>query len=152
MRKRYRRSVSLVARIALAVVWCAAGWAKIQDPQASVHAVRVYRVLPEALLTPVGYGLPALELALAALLLLGLRCRLAAVLSAALLVAFLAGIVQAAIRGMSIDCGCFGGGGEVAASDTRYTKEILRDLGLICLSARLIHRPASRYALDDLFD
>lgn len=140
---------TLTARIALALLWGWAGCSKIRSPEASVEAVRVYRVLPESLLAPVGYGLPALELALAALLLLGLRIRLAAVLSAGLLVAFIAGITQAGIRGLSIDCGCLGGGGEVGATETQYAKEIVRDLLFLCASAWLIRRPASRYALDN---
>ncbi|MEV6727115.1 MauE/DoxX family redox-associated membrane protein [Streptomyces xanthochromogenes] len=140
---------AFTARITLVLVWGWAGCSKIRSPDASVEAVRVYRVLPESLLAPVGYGLPALELALAALLLLGLRIRLTAALSAGLLVAFIAGIAQAGIRGLSIDCGCFGGGGEVGAAETQYVKEILRDLLFLCASTWLVHRPTSPYALDN---
>ncbi|MFC8713030.1 MauE/DoxX family redox-associated membrane protein [Streptomyces sp. NPDC057197] len=135
-------------RLALALVWGWAGWTKIQDPAASVQAVRAYRILPEALVTPVGHGLPALELALAVLLLAGLRVRLAAVLSALLLTGFLAGIVQAWARGLSIDCGCFGGGGEIDSADTHYLREAFRDAGLLVLSAWAARWPASRFSLD----
>ena len=60
--------------------------------------------------------LPFVEIALGVLLLiLGLATRLAAVVSAALLVVFIAGIASAWTRGLRIDCGCFGGGGDLAA-------------------------------------
>ncbi|WP_306335776.1 MauE/DoxX family redox-associated membrane protein [Streptomyces sp. KL118A] len=150
-RDRARRTVpgiTAAARVALAVVWCWAGWAKIQDPAASAQAVRAYRILPETLVAPVGHGIPALELTLAALLLVGLRIRLAAVLSALLLAGFLAGIVQAWARGLSVDCGCFGGGGEIDSADTRYLQEVLRDVGLLLLSTWLVRWPASRFSLD----
>ena len=68
-------------------------------------------------------------------------------MSAALLVVFLAGLAQAWVRGLSIDCGCFGGGGAVAADQTRYGTEILRDGALLVVAAVLIRWPASRFAL-----
>ncbi|WP_075263698.1 MauE/DoxX family redox-associated membrane protein [Streptomyces sp. Tue 6075] len=142
----------MIARTALGVVWGWAGWAKVQEPQAALQAVRAYRILPEVLVGPVGYGLPALELAISALLLLGLRCRLAGVLSSALLAAFLAGVIQAQARGLSIDCGCFGGGGEVESADTQYLKEVLRDLVLLWPSVWLAFQPAVHCALDNLLD
>ena len=80
------------ARLLLAVVWAWAAVAKMGDPAASVRAVRAYELLPEWLAKGVGYGLPFLEVGLAILLLAGLATRLAAVLSAALLVVFLVGI------------------------------------------------------------
>ena len=43
---------------------------------------------------------------------------------------FLIGIVQAAIRGLKLECGCFGGGGATQGSTT-YTLDILRDVGLL---------------------
>lgn len=105
-------------RLLLGGVWVAAGALKLPDPAASVRAVRAYRLLPEGLVPTVAYGLPVLEIGLGALLILGLAVRLAAGLSAVLLLVFLAGLASAWARGLQIDCGCFGGG-EVAAGATR---------------------------------
>ena len=119
------------ARVLLGVVWAWAAVAKMGDPAASVRAVRAYDLLPEWLAKGVGYGLPFLEIGLAVLLIAGLATRLAAVLSSALLVVFLAGIISAASRGLQIECGCFGGGGQLGAGQsTAYTGEILRDAGV----------------------
>jgi hypothetical protein len=51
-------------------------------------------------------------------------------------------------RGIAINCGCFGGGGAVAASQTQYWQDLLRDTGFLLLSAWLLWRPASKLSLD----
>ncbi|TQF07676.1 DoxX family membrane protein [Kitasatospora acidiphila] len=140
--------LSTVVRLALAVVWAWAGLAKISDPAVAAQAVRAYRILPEGLVKPVGYGLPFLELALALLLLVGLGVRIVAVISVVLLLTFIAGISSAWARGISIDCGCFGGGGAVAKSQTQYGQEILRDCGFLLLALWLVYRPRSKASVD----
>jgi protein-disulfide isomerase/uncharacterized membrane protein YphA (DoxX/SURF4 family) len=139
------------ARVLLGVVWVWAAVAKMGDPAASVRAVRAYELLPEWLAKGVGYGLPFLEIGLAVLLIAGLATRLAAVLSSTLLVVFLVGIVSAAARGLQIECGCFGGGGQLGAGQsTAYTGEILRDAGLLVVSLFLIWAYRTRFAVDNL--
>lgn len=128
------RGLVLAARLLLAAVWGWAGYAKLLDAQGSVQAVRAFRVLPETLVGPVAYGLPVLEIGLALTVLLGSAGRLGPVVSSVLLVVFAAGIVQAWARGLSVDCGCFGGGGDVAPAATRYGPELARDLGLLAVS------------------
>jgi hypothetical protein len=61
--------------------------------------------------------------------------------SAALLLVFIAGVTQAWARGLSIDCGCFGGGGAVAPSETSYGWELLRDAGFLLMAGWLVARP-----------
>ena len=139
------------ARVLLGVVWVWAAVAKMGDPAASVRAVRAYELLPEWLAKGVGYGLPFLEIGLAVLLIAGLATRLAAVLSSTLLVVFLVGIISAAARGLQIECGCFGGGGQLGAGQsTAYTGEILRDAGLLVVSLFLIWVYRTRFAVDNL--
>jgi uncharacterized membrane protein YphA (DoxX/SURF4 family) len=140
--------IGTAARLGLAAVWGLAGFAKIGDPEAAAQAVRAYRLLPEALVKPFGYGLPFLEIALAVLLLLGLLTRIAAGLSAVLLLVYIGSIASVWARGISIDCGCFGGGGAVSASKTAYLQEILRDVGFLLLAAWLLWRPRTRLSLD----
>ncbi|MCX4749674.1 DoxX family protein [Kitasatospora sp. NBC_01287] len=140
--------LSTAVRLGLAVVWAWAGLAKISDPAVAAQAVRAYRILPESLVKPVGYGLPFLELALALLLLVGLAVRVAAVVSGLLLLTFVAGIASTWARGIAIDCGCFGGGGAVAASQTQYLQEILRDIGFLLMALWLVLRPRSKASVD----
>ncbi|MFZ0492846.1 MAG: DoxX family protein, partial [Acidimicrobiia bacterium] len=56
------------------------------------------------------------------------------------------------IRGLSIDCGCFGGGGDVPSAGRagRYLTEIGRDLVFMALAIWLIRFPSSRLSLDRL--
>jgi hypothetical protein len=60
----------------------------------------------------------------------------------------MAGVTQAWVRGLSIDCGCFGGGGDVAADKTSYGTELLRDTGFMILAGWLIVRPTTWLSLD----
>jgi uncharacterized membrane protein YphA (DoxX/SURF4 family) len=142
--------LGLLARLVLGAVWVAAGALKLPDPTESVRAVRNYRILPEAVVPLVGHALPVVEVLIGVCLLLGLLVRANAVLSGVLLLAFIAGIASAWARGLSIECGCFGGGGgtlEDYASD--YPWEIARDLGLLLASGWLVVRPRTPWALDN---
>ena len=55
---------------------------------------------------------------------------------------FIAGIASAWARGLAIDCGCFGSGGQLAdGQDPGYLPEILRDLGFLALAGFLLIWP-----------
>lgn len=139
--------IGLAARLLVGGVWLAAGVLKLPDPAESVRAVRAYQILPETLVPAIGYGLPILEVAIGALLILGIAVRVSAVISACLLAAYIIGIASAWSRGLQIDCGCFGGGGEIASADTRYPQEIARDVGLTALAVALALWPRTRLAV-----
>ena len=142
--------VSTAARVVLGGVFLVAGGLKVIDPQSSVAAVRAYRLLPTSVATIVGWGLPFAEVALGLLLLAGVATRLVAAAAAVLLMVYIVGVASAAIRGLSIDCGCFGGGGDVAPGQTAYGIEIVRDVGLLLLALWLVWQPRSRFALERL--
>lgn len=91
--------------------------------------------------------LGAVFVAVGLLLVLGVAVRLGAVVSTVLLLLFMVGVGSAWARGLTIDCGCFGGGGPVAAGATRYGSEMLRDTALLLVAAGLALWPASRLAL-----
>lgn len=62
----------------------------------------------------------------------------------------MAAIASVWARGMSIDCGCFGGGGTLTGGTERgYALDIARDLVLLGAAALLIRNPRTRYALDN---
>jgi uncharacterized membrane protein YphA (DoxX/SURF4 family) len=145
-----RRWFATLCRLVLAGYLGLAGVLKLPDPAESVRAVRAYRILPEVVVPTVGYVLPALEVAIAVLLVIGLATRVTAVLSALLMTAFIIGIASVSARGINIDCGCFGGGGDVAEGATHYTQEIIRDVCLLLLALMLAYRPSSRLSLDGL--
>lgn len=139
-----------LVRAGLAAVWLISGAIKAADPAQTYLAVAAFDVLPPGVADPVASTLPFIELALGVALLAGFAVRAAAVGSAVLLLAFIAGVAQAWARGLSIDCGCFGGGGQVASGDTRYPQELARDLGFLALAGWLIIRPRTLFAIDTL--
>jgi protein-disulfide isomerase/uncharacterized membrane protein YphA (DoxX/SURF4 family) len=112
-------------------VWLFAAVPKIGDPDAAVRAVRAYQVLPEFLVEPLAWGLPAVELALAVLLVTGLAPRPAAWASVVILAVFVAGMASAWARGLQIDCGCFGSGGPADVEGFDYALEIARDVAFV---------------------
>ncbi|MFY1690450.1 MauE/DoxX family redox-associated membrane protein [Plantactinospora sp. WMMB782] len=141
--------LGLAARLGLAAVWLAAGASKVGDLAASGRAVNAYKIFPYDLAVVIGAALPFVELALGLILLVGLATRLAAGISATLLVIFIAGIVSAWTRGLSIDCGCFGSGGDLAAGqDPTYGTELLRDVGFLLLAGFLLVWPRTRISVD----
>ena len=140
--------VGLLARLVLGVVLVVAGALKVTTPAVSAMAVRAYQLLPYDAAGVVGLALPVVEIAAGLLLVLGLLTRPAAVVGGLLMLAFLVGIVSAWARGLTIDCGCFGGGGTIAAAQTHYLSETLRDVGLALCAAWLVVRPGTAFSLD----
>ena len=139
--------LSTLARLGLGGVLVVAASLKIADPAQAASAVQAYRLLPTEVGEFVGYGLPLVELGLGVMLILGFGTRLAAIGAGALMTAFVAGVLSAWARGLSIDCGCFGGGGTVPEGDAQYLPVVLRDLGFAVLAGWLVLFPVSRWAL-----
>ncbi|MFD8764664.1 MauE/DoxX family redox-associated membrane protein [Streptomyces mirabilis] len=139
----------LVARLLLAAILAYAGLVKIGDLTEAGRTVALYRIVPADSAQLVGGVLPFVEVALALLLAAGLATRVAAAGAAVLLVAYAAAIASVWARGMSIDCGCFGGGGTLSGGAARgYALDLARDLLLLGAAALLIRNPRTRYALD----
>lgn len=141
--------LGLLARLAIGTVWLVAGYLKFSDPAGTVRAVRAFQLLPAQIVPAFGHLLPVLEIVVGACLVLGLLTRWFAAISSLLLLAFIVGISSAWLRGLEIQCGCFGGGGYQENAAAGYLRDIVRDLGLIALSAWLVWRPRSRLATDN---
>jgi uncharacterized membrane protein YphA (DoxX/SURF4 family) len=142
--------LALAARLVLAVVFAVAGWSKVTDLAGSGRAVNAYQLMPFDVAKVVGAALPFVELALALFLLVGLATRLAAGFAVGLLTVFLVGIASVWARGLSIDCGCFGGGGQLApGTHPNYFWDIVRDLALLGLAVFLFLRPRTPVSVDN---
>jgi uncharacterized membrane protein YphA (DoxX/SURF4 family) len=146
--KTYMPWLGLLSRLVLGGVLLAAGLLKYQHLDKSQMAVRAYEMLPISVANFIGIVLPFAEIGMGLLLILGAATRISAVLSALLMVIFVIGISQAWARGLSIDCGCFGGGGQVEPGTASYLPELLRDAGLAALGIYLFRFPQSKFALD----
>ena len=140
-------AIGTVARLGLVVVWLVSGVQKATDPAQTTVSVRAYQLLPESLVGPVATALPFVEIGLGLLLAVGIGVRITAAASALVFATFIAAIVSVWARGLSIDCGCFGGGGTADVDGTDYALEILRDVGFIALAAWLVVFPRTFLAL-----
>ncbi|MFP5416833.1 MAG: MauE/DoxX family redox-associated membrane protein [Actinomycetes bacterium] len=149
-RRPWQEWVGLGARLVLGGVIFAAGALKVFELGTSINAVRGYQLLPYELIAPVGVALPFVEIVLGTLLLAGLVTRWSGLAGGALMLVFAVAIASAWARGLSIDCGCFGGGGQIELDKAlaAYPWEIARDLGLAACGAWLFWRPRTAFSLD----
>jgi uncharacterized membrane protein YphA (DoxX/SURF4 family) len=140
--------LTLLARLILGGVLLAAGGLKMGNLQKSAMSVRAYELLPTDLANFFGYVLPWIEIGMGLLLIVGAVVSIMGLLGALIMLAFVVAIAQAWARGLSIDCGCFGGGGEIDPGETKYLSTILRDLGFFLLGVYLYYFPKGRFGLD----
>ena len=150
---RFQPVVTLLARLILGGVLLAAGGLKVFKPTDSANAVAAYKLMPTELAHLIGYALPWLEVAIGLLLIVGFMVRPAAVFSGLIMIVFIGAIASVWARGMLIDCGCFGGGGEIdpsLASEVRmnYFIEIMRDLGLALAALYLYFFPYGKLSIE----
>ena len=141
--------ISLVARLALGAMWLYYCLPKLGSPEVNEASVRNFRILSGGLVNTFAYAQPYVELALGLLVIVGLGTRLVAALSGLLLLVYIGGIASLGARGIHITCGCGGAGGEVAAGQTRYTLDILRDVLYLVPVAWLLWKPKSKFSADD---
>lgn len=140
----------LIARIALSGVLIYAGGIKLLNPVESRAAIVAYRLyLPEFFVKLGTTALPALEVVVGLLLLTGIFVRFASLATIALMLVFIVMIAQVWYRGFSIDCGCFGGGGDVSpeGKELRYMAEIARDTLFIGLAVLLVRKPQTPFSI-----
>jgi len=144
-------AIGTIFRLILAGVLGVAGYVKMIEPHGARDAIMAYRLLPPSIAPFLGYALPAAEIVLAVLLLVGLFVRISGLISAILMVMFVIGIASVWIRGYSIDCGCFGGGGDISADGIarKYTVEITRDVLLTLMSLWLFRWPHTLVSLEN---
>jgi len=111
---RARAALGLAVRVGLAGLLAYAGISKLLDPSGFAEDIQNYRVLPDAWAGLLALGLPALELVVAVGLLSRGHARGGALLSGVLLLTFAAAMAQAKLRGIDLECGCFGGHSRVS--------------------------------------
>ncbi|MCA9581903.1 MAG: hypothetical protein KC416_08910 [Myxococcales bacterium] len=99
-----------IARLLLAAVLLFAALPKAMDPNAFAESIANYRMLPGAWVGPVALAMIGLETAVALGLLVPAVAQGAALLATGLFASFSGAMIQALVRGIDIDCGCFGKG------------------------------------------
>lgn len=100
--------ILLLIRIFLAFIFIYAGIEKISDPAAFSDAISNYKLLPLHFVNIFAIILPWTELVAGILLLFGILVRENSFIISSLIIIFLIAIGISLIRGLNIDCGCFG--------------------------------------------
>ncbi len=132
-------------RLALGALLLVAGVLKAHDgPTASVATVAGYRILPQALVTPLGIALPYLEILLGGYLVAGLFTRVVARLVALQFVVFSIAVASLVIRHIPADCGCFGS--TIATPPT--WGHVAADIGLVLVALAIARFGPGAFAVD----
>lgn len=123
-------------RYALALVLLLAVPHKLFDPATFAHSVASYAILPDILIQPAALIIPWLEIVLAVLLIFQVWMGPTLTLINLLFLVFLAALAFAQSKGLNIDCGCFGVGGD-ASPMVWYLARDMVFLGMSLLAAAL---------------
>lgn len=142
--------IGLAFRVILAAVLIYAGVIKVFEPDGARNAILAYRIFDAGIATFLGWALPIGEIVIGLLLLVGLFVRWAGLVTALLMMGFVIGIASVWMRGYNIDCGCFGGGGDITGEgkNWRYASEILRDLLFAGMGVWLVAWPVTALGLE----
>jgi len=124
------RVLAILARLALATIFVVAAIAKLRQPWLLFAAnLDAMQILPEQAVLFVARVLPWTELVLGVLLLTGFKLRYTAAFATALLAIFFSVMLRLYLRGVEVDCGCFGPG------DPLGPKTLVRDGAFLVLSS-----------------
>lgn len=121
-------------------IWAAV--AKIADPLSFAQDVKNYRLVGQTLSFLTAIILPWLELVAGVCLIIGVFPRSSALLISGLLVFFIILVAVTMIRGIDVDCGCFG-----TFSRKADLWLILEDALWLAMSLGLLFSPANEFCL-----
>jgi len=139
-----RRYAVHAVSLAVAAVFIYAGIDKIRDPLQFADSIAAFAILPAVLINLLAMGLPPFEIA-SGLLLIGTWTRRVGSLAVAIiLVVFMIALSSALLRGLTLDCGCFGVG---APSRPRMWVELALDAALLSGALFVYLRSISRLVL-----
>jgi uncharacterized membrane protein YphA (DoxX/SURF4 family) len=101
-------NVVFAIALALAAVFIYAGVDKLRDPLQFADSIAAFVILPAAFVNLLALSLPPFEIACGVLLLWRPTRRVAALGVIVLSIMFFTALFSALLRGLTLDCGCFG--------------------------------------------
>ena len=129
-----------VARLALGLVFAYAGAAKVLAMGAFLDNIENYQMLPHAAAVALSVYLPFLEIGCGLALLSRRLERGALLLIGGMTAVFIIALLSAWVRGLNIECGCFGSGG----ARGEYGLALIRDAVLLATVWLLWKRSGER--------
>ena len=127
------RITRLILRVAMAALFLFAAITKLVDPSSFAQQIANYQLTPWPATAGLSVFLPALELCVGISLLLGRWEGGALVWVAILLTIFSGALLSATIRGLNIDCGCFGR----SIENTGTVWPLIRNMALLIVTGLL---------------
>ena len=140
--------LALLARLYLGVVFILACLHKIASPATFALDVATYQFLPLSLINIFALIMPMLELLAGVMIVVGLRTRAAALLIAAMMLAFMIALGWALSLGLEMSCGCFASQGGAHYPISGWT--MLRDAGWLVLALYVLVFDRAPLGLDRL--
>lgn len=122
-------------RTFLGLIFLAAGVGKILDVATFADVLYRFSLLPIAAVNSAAVAIPFIDLMIGVLLILGVLRRPALILALTASVVFTIATLQAAIRGIGLDCGCFGSVSWLSGTPIQSS---IRNVALVCLSGLLV--------------
>ncbi len=120
--------LSWLGRLIAGGVFVFAGAQKLLDPAAFAQDIANYQAFPYWTWNLAAAIIPVTEVLAGLALIVGVKRRAAAIVLGSLTVAFIGLILSIIIRGIDLNCGCFGEAAEASAVGWPL---VLRDLGLL---------------------
>ena len=108
MPKTLARGLYGPCRMMLGAIFIYAAISKLGAPQEFADSIAAYHLVPGPIINVMALGLPLFELACGFFLLTGYFCATGLLSIIGLLVLFLAALLVAVVRGLPVECGCFG--------------------------------------------
>jgi putative oxidoreductase len=127
-RPRWDHAIVAVSLV-LGAVFIYAGVDKIRDPLQFADSIAAFAILPAVLINFLAIGLPPFEVMSGLLLIAPVTRRIGALAVVLCSAIFFCALLSALLRGLTLDCGCFGAG---APSRPRMWLELGLDVMLFC--------------------
>jgi putative oxidoreductase len=133
--------VVLAVSMAMAGIFIYAAIDKIRDPLQFADSVAAFGILPAVFVSLLALALPPFEIACGLLMLAPRTRRIGALAITLLSAVFFTALASAVLRGLTLDCGCFGAG---APSRPRMWVELVLDMVLFASALFIYLRSITR--------
>jgi uncharacterized membrane protein YphA (DoxX/SURF4 family) len=136
--------IHLIARLIVGYIFLTFAASKIAMPEKFANEIGNYGIMPFAILNIFALLLPWIEFFVGLMLILGIRLKANSIISAGLLIIFIAAVASAMMRGLDINCGC----SSVNPQHVGFPK-IFENTGLTILSLLIAWLPNKKYTLEN---
>ena len=143
-RRPLKHWVLFLMRLVLGAIFSFSAWSKIMAPQALADAIVGFEIIPEGIALEAAMMLIWLELICGTFMILGLWARATVIVITVMLTLFEVGLISVVVRGIDVDCGCFGQFSEMRVG----WSTIFRNLIQLLFCALLLYYGSWKFSLD----